>query len=142
MMTSETQDATWPLPRFYFSVEGIPGNPTFQEVIGLDTEPRAVQSRTNNMPGGSKEGNVALRKGIFVADAVLWTWLDSIKMKTIARSNIAVSLLDQTGTATYKWHLNNALPIKLTSTDLKSDGNEVAVESLEIAFESMTISLG
>jgi hypothetical protein len=29
--------------------------------------------------------------------------------------------------------------VKLTSTDLKADGNEVAIESLEIAHEGLTI---
>ncbi len=38
------------------------------------------------------------------------------------------------------WTLTNAWPIKVTSTDLKSDGNEVAVETIELAHEGLTIS--
>jgi phage tail-like protein len=63
-------------------------------------------------------------------------------MNTVERSTIVVNLLDQTGTPQYIWTLNNAFPIKLTGTDLKSDGNEVAVESIEVAFQTMTVSLG
>jgi phage tail-like protein len=37
------------------------------------------------------------------------------------------------------WTLNNAWPTKVTGTDLKSNGNEVAVESIDIAFETMKI---
>jgi phage tail-like protein len=38
------------------------------------------------------------------------------------------------------WTLNNAWPTKVTGTDLKSEGNEVAVESVEIAYETLVIS--
>ncbi len=53
-----------------------------------------------------------------------------------------MSLLDETGAPQYRWTLNNAFPVKVTGTDLKSDGNEVAVESIEIAYETMTVSAG
>ena len=37
------------------------------------------------------------------------------------------------------WTLTNAWPTKVTGTDLKSDGSEVAIESLEIAYETLTV---
>jgi phage tail-like protein len=40
------------------------------------------------------------------------------------------------------WTLNNAWPTKISSTDLKSDANEVAVESIEIMHEGLTIANG
>ena len=40
------------------------------------------------------------------------------------------------------WTLQNAWPTKITSADLKADWNEVAVETLEIAHEGMTIKTG
>ena len=39
------------------------------------------------------------------------------------------------------WTLNNAFPTKLTGTDMKSDGNEVAVESIEIAYETLKVAI-
>lgn len=149
-MAGSTQNTTWPLPKFYFSVTGIPGNPIFQEVTGLETEVQVIEYRAGNnpvfspvkMPGLAKVGNVTMKKGIFVTDSSLWTWFNSIQMNTIERSTIVVNLLDQTGKPQYIWTLNNAFPIKLTGTDLKSDGNEVAVESIEVAFQTMTVSLG
>lgn len=39
-----------------------------------------------------------------------------------------------------EWTLSNAWPSNITWTDLKSDGNEVAVESIEIAHEGLTIA--
>lgn len=149
-MSGSTQNSTWPLPKFYFSVTGMPGNPVFQEVTGLETEVQVIEYRAGNspifapikMPGLAKVGNVTMKKGIFVSDSSLWTWFNSITMNTIERCTLVVALLDQTGAPQYKWQLNNAFPVKLSGTDLKSDGNEVAVESIEVAYETMTIALG
>jgi len=37
------------------------------------------------------------------------------------------------------WTLHNAWPTKISATDLKSDESEVAIESIEIAHEGLTI---
>ncbi len=149
-MAGETENTIWPLPKFYFSVTGIPGNPVFQEVTGLETEVQVIEYRAGNspifasikMPGLAKVGNVTMKKGIFVTDKLLWTWFNSIKMNTIARVTVVVNLMDEGGKPQMIWTLNNAFPVKLTGTDLKSDGNEVAVESIEMAFETMTVATG
>ena len=143
------ENTTWPLPKFYFSVTGIPGNPVFQEVTGLDSEAQIIEYRAGNsaifapikMPGLQKVGNVTMKKGIFATDQTLWTWFSSIAMNTITRSTVVVNLLDETGAPRMIWTLNNAWPTKLTGTDLKSDGNEVAVESIEIAYETLKVSI-
>ncbi|MEJ2407879.1 MAG: phage tail protein [Novosphingobium sp.] len=143
------ENTTWPLPKFYFSVTGIPGNPVFQEVSGLETESQVIEYRAGNssifapikMPGLQKVGNVTMKKGIFVTDQTLWTWFSSIAMNTITRSTVVVNLLDETGAPRMIWTLNNAFPTKLTGTDMKSDGNEVAVESIEIAYETLKVSI-
>ena len=148
-MTGEAQDTNWPLPKFYFSVSfGNGVTAPFQEVSGLETETQTIEYRHGNspifapikMPGLAKVGNVTMRKGIFAGSGELWDWFSQITMNTIARRTVVVSLLDETGTPKMVWTLNNAFPTKITGTDMKSDGNEVAVESLEIAFETMVIS--
>ena len=40
------------------------------------------------------------------------------------------------------WKVKNAFPIKVQSTDLKSDANEVAIESIEIVHEGLEIQNG
>jgi phage tail-like protein len=37
------------------------------------------------------------------------------------------------------WKVKNAWPVKLQSADLKSDANEVAIETLELAHEGLVI---
>lgn len=151
-MAGDAQDSNWPLPKFYFSVDlGSQDSTTsFQEVSGLDIEAQPIEYRhgdspefsTIKMPGLKKSGNVTLKKGIFVDDNNFWTWFDAIKMNTIARETVVIKLLDEEGNPTMTWTLANAWPTKITGTDLKSDSNEVAVETLELAHEGITIANG
>jgi phage tail-like protein len=122
----------------------------FQEVSGLDTEAQVIEYRAGNskvfstikMPGLMKTGNVTLKKGVFANDNRFWDWFNQIKMNTITRRTVTISLLDKTGAPTMVWKLANAWPTKIAGTDLKSDGNEVAIETIEIAHEGLTIENG
>ena len=144
------QGVIWPLTKFFFTVSlGSQDNTaSFQEVSGLDTETQVVEYRhgdsktfsTIKMPGIAKFNNVTLKKGVFVKDNNFWNWYNAIKMNTIKRETVVIKLLDQTGAPTMTWTLTNAWPTKITATDLKSEGNEVAVETLELAHEGLTIS--
>ena len=149
-MAGEAQDASiWPLPKFHFSVDiGDMKDLAFQEVTGLETETQIIEYRAGNskqfstvkMPGISKVGNVTLKKGIFVKDNKFSDWYSSISMNLIKRVPVVIKLLDEKGNPTMVWTLQNAWPTKVSGTDLKADGNEVAVETLEIAHEGLTIA--
>lgn len=150
-MAGEVQNNIWPLPKFYFSVtfdNGVTGS--FQEVTGLETETKVIEYRHGDnpvfspikMPGLARVGNVTLRKGVFVDDNTFWDWYNQIVLNTITRATVVVNLLDQTGAPKYVWTLNNAWPTKIAGSDLKSEGNEVAIQTLEIAFETAVISPG
>jgi phage tail-like protein len=150
-MAREAQDKVWPLPNFYFAVEVADlSEASFQEVSGLDVEAQVIEYRHGNssefstikMPGIKKYGNVTLKKGIFKGDNKFWTWFNKIKMNTIERQFVTIKLLDEVGTPTMVWTLKNAWPTKITGTDMKSDGNEVAVETLEITHEGLEIANG
>ena len=150
-MAGEAQDKDWPLPKFYFMVDwGSQTNIPFQEVSGLDIEAQPINYRHGNspvfseinMPGIVKNSNVTMKKGVFAKDNQFWDWYAKIKMNTIERQNVVIKLLDEGGNPTMTWTLNNAWPTKISSTDLKSDGNEVAIESIELAHEGLTIENG
>ncbi len=152
MSEESTQDNLWPLLKFYFAVSiGSQDNTvSFQEVSGLETETQPIKYRhgdsklfsTIKMPGIAKYGNVTLKKGIFVNDNNFWKWYDAIKMNAIKRETVTIKLLDESGSPTMTWTLTNAWPTKITATDMKSDSNEVAVETLEISHEGLTIKNG
>jgi phage tail-like protein len=143
------QGTTWPLPKFYFKVDiGDQKDVPFQEVSGLDTETQPIEYRSGNskgfstvkMPGIRKNGNVTLKKGIFAKDNKFWDWYNQIKLNTIKRVPVTIQLCDEGGNPTMVWTLSNAWPTKITGTDLKSDGNEVAVETLEVAHEGLVVA--
>lgn len=80
-----------------------------------------------------------MKKGVYKGDNKFWDWFNEIKMNTIKRVPVTISLLDEEGAPTMVWTLANAWPTKITGTDLKSDGNEVAIETIEIVHEGVTI---
>lgn len=151
-MAGEVQDAVWPLPKFRFVVDwGTEKEKiAFQEVSGLEAETQIIEYRHSNspkfstikMPGIAKYGNVTMKRGVFVNDNSFWTWYNKIKMNTIERQKVTIALLDEKDEPTMVWELENAWPTKISGTDLKSDGNEVAVDTIEIAHEGLTISNG
>lgn len=153
-MTSDgsNEGAAWPMPKFRFEVDlgselkGIP----FQDVSGMDVENQIIEYRkgksprfsTEKIPGIAKYGNVTLKRGIFVNDDTFWDWHQEIAMNKVKRDTVLIKLLDENGDTTMQWELTNAWPTKMTSTDIKSGGNEVAVDTLEIAYEKLSITEG
>ncbi len=146
-----TQSANiWPLPKFHFEVKWDSNVMSFQEVSGLDIQSEEIKYRAGDskqfseikMPGMKKFGNVTMKKGVFKGDNKFWDWLNQIKLNTIKRVPITISLLDESSAPTMVWTLANAWPTKISSTDLKAEGNEVAIESIEIVHEGLTIANG
>lgn len=138
----------WPLPKFYFQVKWDNNVVSFQEISGLDIEAQPIEYRhgdspqfsTIKMPGIVKSSNITLKKGVFKSDNKFWDWFSQIKLNTIKRIPLTISLLDEAGEPTMVWTVVNAWPTKITGTDMKSDSNEVAVESIEIAHEGIMIA--
>lgn len=146
------EGAIWPMPKFRFEVDlgSELQRVAFQEVSGMDVETQVIEYRHGNspvfspikMPGIKKYGNVTMKRGIFVNDNSFWNWHQEIRMNTIKRRTVLIKLLDEAGAVTMQWQLNNAWPTKITGTDLKADGNEVAVDTIEIAHEQLIITNG
>lgn len=138
----------WLLPKFYFKVKWDSAVMHFQEVTGLDAEAEPIEYRHGDspqfsvikMPGLKKFSDVTLKKGVFKSDSKFWDWFNEIKINTIERKTVTISLLDEAGAPTMVWTLANAWPRKVTGTDLKAEGNEVAVETIVICHEGLTIA--
>lgn len=143
---SKQSTGLWPLPKFHFEVRWGSAVLSFTEITGLDVEAEAIEYRygdspvfsATKMPGLKKYGNVTMKRGIFKSGNKFWDWFEQIKMNTVKRGPVTISMLDETGKSTMVWTLTNAWPTKVTGNDLKAEGNEVVVESIEVAHEGIT----
>lgn len=143
---AEQSKQTWPLPEFYFLVKlGDKGQISFKEASGLDVEYDVIEYRAGDspvftkskMPGLRKNGDITLKKGIFIGDKVLWDWINDVKLNTIKRETVTISLLDETGAAVQTWSLTNAWPKKISAEGFKAEGNSAAMETLVLAHEGV-----
>lgn len=151
-MAGDKQEAPWPVPKFHFKVTlGDKGEAGFQEASGLDFEVELIEYRSGNskdfskvkMPGLKKFSDVTLKKGMFAKDDLLFKWIsEDTKMNTIARQNVTIQLLDETGGVLFTWSLKNAFPLKVTSTDLNAQNSEAAVEEVVLSHEGLTMAKG
>lgn len=90
------------------------------------------------LPGLTKHAVLSLKTGV-VDKMDLYNWRKQVeqgKMKD-ARKAIAVILMDEEGNAAARWEFAEAWPNKYKAPDLTAKGNDVAVETLEITFETM-----
>jgi phage tail-like protein len=143
---SKQTENLWPLPKFHFQVMWDKQAMSFQEVSGLEIQSEEITYRSGDsksfsvlkMPGLTKYGNVTMKRGVFKGDYKFWDWISEVKMNTIKRLPIVINLLDEVGGVAMSWTLINAWPTKVSGTDLKADGNEVAIETIEIAHEGLS----
>ena len=130
--------------RFLLEIDGIV-QAGFSDVTIPDISTDPIEYREGNedttvrkLPGLTKYGNLILKWGI--TDSMeLFEWRKMvIQGKTgEARKNIAVILQDEIGAEAARWNFREAWPIKYDAPDLSAKGNDVAIESLEIAHEGM-----
>ena len=55
------------------------------------------------------------------------------------RKDVTIKLLDEEHQPIITWTLAKAWPTKISSTDLKADGNEVAIETMVLVHEGLSI---
>ena len=139
--------AEYPLPKFHFSVDWGGTKIGFTEVSGLDVETELIEYRDGSspeyhkikMPGMQKFSNITLKRGTFNSDNEFYEWWDTVQLNTIERRDLTINLLNEEHEPVITWKIKNAWPLKVQSTDLKADGNETAIETLELAHEGLTI---
>ena len=136
-----------PLPAFHFQVQWGGTNVGFSEASGLTIEKQVIEYRdgaskdygTVKMPGLPKFANIVLKRGIIPADNEFYDWLNTTKMNQVERRDLTISLLNEDHEPVISWKAVNCFPVKVEGPGLKATGNEVAIETLELAHEGLTI---
>ena len=138
----------YPIPRFHFQVDWGGAKMSFTEVTGLVMEREKIEYRHSDsldlskiaMPGMVKNSNITLKRGKFEADFDYNKWLKEVaNERSKGRRNVTIRLLNEKHAPVAAWTAVNCFPVKITAPDLKSDANETAIESIEIAHEGLAL---
>ena len=116
----------------------------FSEVSGLESETAVIEYRAGGegntvrkLPGLTKYANIVLRRGV-TQDAELWNWRKTVEQGTVERRNGSIVLLADDRTPVLRWNFFNGWISKWEGPALNAKGNEVAIETIEIAHEGLT----
>jgi len=120
----------------------------FSEASGLTSTGEAVDYRTGvDLPltvrkliGLRSFGPITLKRGM-VKDNTLWDWYRNIVTGSADRRNGSVILQDELHNDVLRWNFENAWPNKIEGPTLNASGNEVAIESIELVVEDITLEV-
>jgi phage tail-like protein len=141
--------ASYPLPKFHFSVQWGGTRIGFAEVGGLEISNDVIEYRegssltfnTIKMPGMRRTSNIILKRGMFATDNDFYTWFNTIAASTVTRRDITISLLDEQNNPVVVWKIENAWPCKVIYPTLKAGASEIAIETLELVHEGITVQM-
>jgi phage tail-like protein len=136
---------TYPMCRFYVMI----GNETqgvFTEVSGLQVELDVMDYREggNNgfihrFPSFTRAGNLSLKRGI-VRKNDFYKWFKQIADGQLVSKNVSVVMYDVDGKPLMSWSFANAYPIKWIGPHFQASESVVAIETLELAHEGITLT--
>lgn len=143
------QISAYPLTKFYFGVDiGDDKRMNFQEVTGLEMTRDKAEIRhgldpgfvKRQIPGMKTFGELTLKRGTMANDITFFNWWNGTEQGlNPERRDVVINLLNPKGQTVMSWSVVNAFPTKLTSTDLNAQNNEVAIETLVLAHEGITM---
>jgi phage tail-like protein len=128
---------------FLVEIDGIT-RAAFHEVSGFDSTIDVIEHReggenttVRKLPGMTKHSNIVLKWGL-ADDADLYNWHRDAVNGKVQRRNGSIVLLDRQGQERMRWNFVNAWPSKWDGPDFNAEGNDIAIETLELAHEGVT----
>lgn len=152
----------YPLTKMNFlvSIPDLSGSmAAFSEVSGIEASVDVVEFRQGNahslapvkIPGLVKHGNITLKMGYTIGNGFK-TWIQECVSETrgaMPRKTVTIELLDirdgspnssyETIKENITWILKEAWVTKYSGPDLNASASEVAIETVELAYEELTI---
>ncbi|MGH3036633.1 MAG: phage tail protein [Gaiellaceae bacterium] len=130
---------------FLVEIDGI-ASAAFKSVSGLAAEAEVIEYREGSdplssarkLPGRVRYPNVTLTRGV-TTSLDLWNWWRTVAEGRIERRNVAIVLLDDSRTPVLRWLLYSAWIARIEGPTLHARGNEVAIESVELAHEGLEL---
>jgi phage tail-like protein len=118
----------------------------FSEVSGLSSDGDAVDYRegtdiplnVRKLVGLRKYANIVLKRG-YTQNTELWDWYTNIVNGIPDRRNGTIILMDEERNDVLRWNIENAWINKIEGPMFKANGNEIAMESVELVHEGLSL---
>ncbi|WP_445711264.1 phage tail protein [Flavobacterium sp.] len=136
---------------FYFQLSFKGEDAAFKEVSGISKElsmEEVVCGGENRfkyrLPTITTSQNLVLKRALIPEGSQLIDWcasiLDGGLANAITTHDVSVSLFNSDGSVSVMWTFHNAYPVKYSVSDLKSQENEIVIESIELAYTYFVIT--
>jgi phage tail-like protein len=140
------RDNPYPNHNFEVSIVGVTDdNLGFSEVELPSGEIKVLEYREGRDPttvrklsGLVSYPSVTLKRGIN-GYLELYNWWKSARDGSIQRADVSIKLLNEQHQEVMRWNLRRAWPVKIEAGPLNAQGNEVAIETLELAHEGFEL---
>lgn len=135
-----------PAFRFVVQIDGVEGA-TFTQctlpTLEMEVEERqegGYNDGTHILPKRVKRGTITLKRGM-VSGTELLEWYLAVMAGEIAKSRrqVSIIMLDSMGEEIMRWDFAGAYPVKWTGPELDAASDKVAIETLELAYETLTV---
>jgi phage tail-like protein len=136
--------------QFTVSFGGLPSgiDSSFQEVSGLEQTMDVEELReggenrfVHQLPKGVQQKKLTLKRGVAALTSPLVVWckatLEGGLSIPIVPAPLLVNLLDGSALPVRSWLFNNAYPVRWDIDAFNSTKNEVALETIELAYQYM-----
>ena len=132
--------------RYYVEMQGVVVA-GFTECSGLSLEREVVPYKeggvndfVHQLPGRVTQSKITLKRGITYSQD-LWKWF-AVGMYDgkVKRINLSIIIGNAEGKKVQHWDVISAWPVKYEGPQLKSDSNEAAIETIEIAHHGLRLS--
>lgn len=153
MALQSLESVTYPFTAFNFAVEihveGVSEricSAAFSECDGLEMtlEVKTIREGGNNgrlirLTGPASFGTLTLKRGM-TANFDLWDWFSAVAQNPALRADAEVVIFNADGsTAAASFVLSRCVPVKLKAPPLNAKDGVVAVEELQLAYESLKL---
>jgi phage tail-like protein len=117
----------------------------FQEVEGLVSENKPIKYREGSdpmntvrkLPGLEEYPNLVCKRGV-TGSLVLWDWRKEVRDGSGSfppTRDVVIHLQNERHENVFQWRLTNAWCTKMSGPKLNAAANEIAIETMEIAYD-------
>jgi phage tail-like protein len=141
-----------PYPGHNFQVEvngvsddGSAVSGAFSEVSGLEITIEAIPYSAGNddftprkIPGQKTFSNLICKRGA-TGHVEFWNWIKQALDGQVQRADGSIILQDENQTEVMRWNFSRGWPCKYTGPTFNAANNEIALETLEICVEDLSL---